>query len=267
MVLDSILPGHRIPTASVEESCVNFNEETNNMVANKQVRLTRWVLAACLLLGACQPGGQRPPTQAYDENLAAALLSKGQAALAKDQLTTPENDNAFYYFRKVLLMAPDQPDARSGLEAIFDRYLQFARVAIKNGDFTKAVAMVNQAEQILLPTKISTALRAEILDAQQKAADSTRARKNTKNKAVATEGIEYLLSIEGLNKKDKKIRERLKLIAEHTQTLKGSVRIEARDEAEGQWIHEQLKADVPKFTLHADIRKSLYPKVVVLRPD
>jgi len=237
------------------------------MNANKRFGWFCWILVAFLLV-ACQGGGHKQSAaKAYDENLAAALLSKGQAALERNQLTTPENDNALYYFRKVLLMDPDYADAHSGLEAIFDRYVQFSRSALDNGDYVKALAMVNQAEQILLPTKSSKALRVQILDEQKKVADDKKAKKSVKIKEAEIDGIEYLLSIEGLNNKDKKIRERLKLIAEHTQTLKGSVRIEARDETEGRWIHEQLKAAVPKFKLQADIRKSQYPKVVVLRPD
>jgi len=227
-----------------------------------------FILMTMLHLMACQSTGQKNSNSAaYDENLAAALLAKGQAALQKDQLTTPENDSALYYFHKVLLMAPDQPEARSGLEAIFDRYLDFARTAHNNGDFPRALAMVDQAEKILLPSKTSKAMRVQILAEQKRVEDAKRARKPVKVKEAEIDGIEYLLSIEGLNSKDKKIRERLKLIAEHTRALKGSVRIEGRDEAECHWIHEQLKAAVPQFTLRADIRKSQYPKVVVLRPD
>jgi len=244
------------------------------MNGNKWLINRRWLLCGTLMLTvflvACQSGSPKNTGEAaYDENLASALLAKGQTALQKDQLTSPENDNAYYYFRKVLLMAPDQPEARNGMEAIFDRYLDFARTAHNNGDFPRALAMVDQAEKILLPSKTSKAMRVQILEEQKRVAEAKKAKKPVvvKVKEAEIDGIEYLLSIEGLNSKDKKIRERLKLIAEHTQTLKGSVRIEGRDEDENHWIYEQLKAAVPQFTLHADIRKSQYPKVVVLRPN
>lgn len=236
------------------------------MRGNNRFILASWVLLFALLV-ACQSGGHKnTPIRNYDENLAAALLHKGQAAFDKNQLISPENDNALYYYRKVLLMNPDHEGARSGLEAIFDRYVRLAQAAKSNGEYSKALSMLDKAEQVLLPSKASKALRVEILT-QQKTEAAKKSKMPIKIKEAEIDGIEYLLSIEGLTNKDKKVRDRLRLIAEHTQTLKGSVRIEARDDAEGKWIHDQLKAAVPKFNLRADIRKSQYPKVVVLRAE
>jgi len=211
---------------------------------NAHERLTKGCLESLLillslLLLACQM--QQIDPAAEQKKQVADLLGKGQAALQQDQLIAPENDCAVHYFREVLSIVPDQPQAQEGMQAVFNRYLDFARTAHNSGDFTQALAMVDQAEAILPPTAISQAMRTQILEEQARVA-AARAKKLAATKA---KGVDYLLSIEGLDKKDDKIQQRLKVIAEHVRTIKGSIRIEARSDAEGRWIYEQMKQDEP----------------------
>lgn len=232
-------------------------------------RITGWVCGGMLLvlLAACQ-SVDSDPTAAVDENLVNLWLYKGNTALAEDRLSSPEGDNAVFYFHKVLRQSPQHPDAYSGMEKVFDRYLDLAREAKTRGEYSKALELLDRAEAVVIPTRISTALRDEIVTAQQQARARAPAH-HQGNKVAAdksSEGIDYLLSIQGLNEKDKKVRDRLKLIAEHVATVKGHVRIEGRDDAESQWIEAQLKAAIPKYKLKAVRSKSLYPKVIVLKP-
>jgi hypothetical protein len=234
---------------------------------NVHERLTKGCLKAVLIflslvLLACQLQGVDPAAE--QKKQVAGLLGKGQAALQQDQLITPENDCAVYYFRQVLSIVPDQPQAQEGMQAIFNRYLDFARTAHNSGDFTQALAMVDQAELILPPTNISQEMRTQILEEQARVA-AAKAKKLAA--ARLAKGVAYLLSIEGLDKKDDKVQQRLKVIAEHVRAIKGSIRIEARNDAEGRWIYEQLKLDEPQYSFHADIHHSQYPKIVVFKPD
>lgn len=216
-------------------------------------------------LFACQSGHKSSQgSQVADESLINLWLYKGNTALAEDRLSSPEEDNAVFYFHKILRQLPDHPDAYTGMERVFDRYLALARQAKERGEYSKALELLDRAEAVVIPTRISTALRDEIITAQQAARAKSRAQSGKKlTQAEKDEGIEYLLSIQGLNEKDKKIRDRLKLIAEHVATIKGHVRIEARNEAEIQWIEAQLKGAVPKYNLRVQTGKTLYPKVIV----
>jgi hypothetical protein len=241
-----------------------IGERANIMNLRKRVTkgsLESLLFLLALLLLACQM--QQVDPAAEQKKQVAELIGKGQAALQKDQLIAPDNDCAVYYFRQVLSLVPDQPQAQEGMQAVFNRYLDFARTAHNSGDFTQALAMVDQAELILPPTTISQAMRVQILEEQARVA-AARAKKLAAAKA---KGVDYLLSIEGLDKKDDKIRQRLKVIAEHVRTIKGFIRIEARNDAEGRWIYEQMKQDEPHYSFHPDIHHSQHPKIVVLKPD
>lgn len=224
---------------------------------------------AVLLLSACQSGGpSSTPSTAplIDENQIALWLYKGNTALAEDRLTSPEGENAVFYFHKILRQVPEHPEAYSGMERVFDRYLEMARQASGRGGYAQALELLDRAETVMIPTRISTALRDEIITAQQQARAKTQKQTGKKPaRAEVEEGIDYLLSIQSLSQKDKKVRDRIKLIAEHVASIKGHVRIEGRDEAEAQWIEAQLKAAIPKYPLKVQRGKSLYPKVVVLK--
>lgn len=230
-------------------------------------QILKRVLAGILLasLWACQ-GNQNLQATEVDQNQIRLWLYKGDTALAEDRLTSPEGDNAVFYFHKVLRQVPEHPEAYTGMEKVFDRYLELARQAKHRGEYSKALQLLDRAEAVVIPTRISTALRDEIITAQQAARARSRAQSGKPlTQAEKDEGIEYLLSIQGLNEKDKKIRDRLKLIAEHVVTIKGRVRIEGRDEVETRWIEGQLKSAVPKYALRVQTAKTLYPKIIVFK--
>jgi len=58
------------------------------------------------------------------------LLYAGLQALDADRLLSPENNNAFNYFSRALVMDSDNEIAREGIAAIVARYLALARLAM-----------------------------------------------------------------------------------------------------------------------------------------
>ena len=239
---------------------------------NVQEPLTKgclWLLMAVLLLvlQACQmPPTEQQKAAEMQKKQVTLLLAKGQAALQADQLITPEDDCALTYFHAVQALVPEQAEAKAGIEAIFNRYLDLARTAHNSGDFTQALAMVDQAEKILPPTTISQEMRMQIFEEQARVAAAAKARKPANSKAA--KGVEYLLSIDDLDKKNDKIQQRLALLAEHIRTVKAAtIRIDARNDAEGRWIVEQLKHAEADYPFHAEIHKSQHPKIIVFKPE
>lgn len=95
---------------------------------------------------AAEDGGQAAPVDTESVHEAAdAQLAKIEewlqaAAMAIDdyRLTTPENDSALYYYKQVLDVAPEHPDARAGLVRIADLYEALGRKALSEGALSKS---------------------------------------------------------------------------------------------------------------------------------
>ena len=48
----------------------------------------------------------------------------------KDLLTTPDKENAYYFYQEILLLDPSNESAKRGLEQIVERYLTWAVNAV-----------------------------------------------------------------------------------------------------------------------------------------
>ncbi|MGH8550486.1 MAG: serine/threonine protein kinase [Methylococcales bacterium] len=71
-----------------------------------------------------QPGA--PSSQVYPESRIDELLKAGNQAFADRRLTTPSEDSALYYYRKVLDLSPNNPQAETGLQRIVSTYIALA---------------------------------------------------------------------------------------------------------------------------------------------
>lgn len=65
-------------------------------------------------------------------------LSKARAALDAYKLTLPENDNAYFYYKKVLALEPKNKVAKQGMIEIADRYANLAEREIERYDYARA---------------------------------------------------------------------------------------------------------------------------------
>jgi len=86
------------------------------------------------------PGGE---TQIKD------LLARAKKAENKDRLTTPAEDNAATYYREVLQLDKDNPDAQQGLERIVGQYVALAEEALSKRQLDKAAANLKNAESVI----------------------------------------------------------------------------------------------------------------------
>jgi len=76
------------------------------------------------------------------------LVRNAEVALADYRLTKPEADNAYGYYRQVLVLDPKNPDARRGLLVIVDTYYELARRAESRWDYDRAKRYVDSGLQI-----------------------------------------------------------------------------------------------------------------------
>lgn len=72
-----------------------------------------------------------------------SLLRSAQQGLKDYRLSTPLNDNALYYFQKVLEMDPENKKAKKGIEDVVYRYEILARSALDKYNYQKAQQFIS----------------------------------------------------------------------------------------------------------------------------
>lgn len=78
-----------------------------------------------------------------DDDEVEQYLLKAKTALSAYKLTVPEQDNAYFYYKKVLALAPKNKEARRGKVEIANRYAYLAEREIERYEYTKAKHYVN----------------------------------------------------------------------------------------------------------------------------
>ena len=76
------------------------------------------------------------------------LLSKGQQSLDDFRLLTPEDNNAYSYYRAVLLLDPENEEAHEGIQGIVDRYINLVKKAVDRHENDRARRYVTRGLSI-----------------------------------------------------------------------------------------------------------------------
>jgi len=101
------------------------------------------------------------------------LLSKGQESLDDFRLLIPEEDNAYRYFRAVLLLDPVNEEANEGIQGIVDRYITLVKKAADRHENHRAKRYVTRGLSIQPDNRELLVLQDSIDRAIQSASDST----------------------------------------------------------------------------------------------
>ncbi len=215
-----------------------------------------------LLIGACavsparvppspvEPPAPLPPAEAPtdpgDNEAVRVLLEAGARALAEDRLLTPEDDNAYLYYRKALALAPDDPDVGDGLERIVERYIVLARSAIEREQWVRARSML---------------ARAAIVDREHPGIRSMR------EQLALLENAERLI----LPLVQKNVREHgvdaaneLAAFGRHARNPNARVSIRAASDTDARWIYEQLNRAPGERRIRSAIQIGLPPRVTIM---
>lgn len=89
-----------------------------------------------------QPPVNEQPAFAHPE--ISETLALADAALKDYRLTTPPQDNAYHYYRRVLDLDPLHPDARNGITAVGNAYADLADSAFDRYAYRKAKTYVKR---------------------------------------------------------------------------------------------------------------------------
>lgn len=210
------------------------------------------VVALALLLAACETGprpvpASEPPAAVPEpkptrEEHIQTLLYRADMALSRGRLLLPAYDNAYDRYAAVLLMDVDNREARAGLQAIVLRYLDMARDAAQRSRFAEAETYLRRAGQVL-PDNANVQALVET-ERQQMAA---------RPEALATSGS-FPLDVVALRAESEAALEALAGIARQAREEDRMVLIVAETDAQGRWIYQQMREQVPGYLLRGDIR-------------
>jgi type II secretory pathway predicted ATPase ExeA len=76
------------------------------------------------------------------------LLSLGRQALNEDRLSIPRENNAYHYYRQVLILDPNNAEASDGIDHIVKRYILFAERALDREDDLKSGQFIERGLRI-----------------------------------------------------------------------------------------------------------------------
>ena len=91
------------------------------------------------------PEGPSEASPSGEGEAVALLLSQADAQMARLALTTPEGDNAYETYQRILSLEPENEAAREGLRSIGIRYVSLADRARSRGDRERARRYVDKA--------------------------------------------------------------------------------------------------------------------------
>ena len=176
----------------------------------------------------------------------AEALAAAERALAEDRLLTPPDDCAHLHFRRALALAPDLPQAQLGMERIVERYIALAGRAMRRGGWRSARTMLE---------------RASVVDAAHPGI------------APARRQLELLASAERLTMdlEHSAVRARSAALAGKLAAFGGKARrtnarvtIRAGSDADGRWIHQQLRKSPGTTPVRGSIEIGRPPRVTIL---
>ena len=78
------------------------------------------------------------PSDTGSPGLLEQYLSRAQSALLADRLTSPEGDNAYFYYQQALALEPESEQALDGIRRIADRYADMAEALLEQSDHANA---------------------------------------------------------------------------------------------------------------------------------
>ncbi|WP_460238049.1 hypothetical protein [Aurantivibrio plasticivorans] len=189
------------------------------------------------------------------------ILNQAEEAFAANRLTTPAEDNAYDRYRAVLLLDKGNEQALTGITAIFGRYAELARDAIRRGNFYNASDMIDRARSV-----DANAAELQVLERELKQARATRPAAKPVVRLSPPNENEIILDRQNLRARNDEIKVELKTLAEELRENKKSMMIVARTDEEARWIYRQMAEAVIGYRIRGDVRIGKTPKILLMPP-
>lgn len=192
--------------------------------------------------------------QRSEQQLVEKLLRAADSALEGDRLTTPLDDNALDRYRAVLVLDANNVQAQQGLQAITQRYLDWARHYLNRDDLTRAGIMLARAKTVDSSNADIDALSQEIMN---------RAPLVLKRKPYSDRDNDWPLDTARLDSHHPRLVAELGVIAQRLKLSGETMLIVARNDKEGRWIYKTMRQAVPGYRLRGNIKLGRQPRIIV----
>ncbi len=203
-----------------------------------------------------EPGGPAPSVTSITVR---NLLQAADTALTVDQLTTPDEDNAYDRYRAVLMLAPGNAEAQAGIDEISRRYHVLIENALVARNWAQADVFLERARYVNETDPEVERLVAAMAELRAWPAPKPPAPEPENENEIA-------LDASALASRSEAMVAKLQELARQIRQRNESLLIYARNDAEGRWIYQRMSEAVPGFRLRGDIRLSSNPKVRLLPP-
>ena len=211
-------------------------------------------LALAALLAACEtaqapvqlPAEHRPPPvepAPVEDDRIERLIEAAAQALAEDRLTTPESDNALSLYQAVLALDPENQRAQRGFEKIVERYVKLALIAAERQRYPQGRMMLERARGVD-PAHPAIAPTERQLDLLQ----------NARRDRVRLDGA-------ALAERASAVQSTLKRLGRQASEADCRVNINARSDAEGRWVYQQLNSGAGDARVRARLTVASPPTV------
>jgi hypothetical protein len=218
------------------------------------------LIVSLLLSSACQlkkPPPPPPPKPVVEEVIEEEpedpkaaqvyqLLLRANQAMQRDRLMKPEGDNAWFWFREVLSVEPDNAEAKAGIQRMGQRYVELAVDAYRSGNNSQADLLLSRAKMLGADPALIGSVKFRMQKGQLFAAN------------------EFPLDAAALAERNAVIAQRLGEVAALVKQKNSRVIIVAANDDEGRWIYQQLRDALPDFSLRGDIQRGKIPHIVLL---
>jgi len=193
----------------------------------KQHLLNITILLVLFLLNGCQvttpsATSPTPPSEASADPRIEILLDQATVAFAEDRLTTPVDDNAYLLYVTVLSIDPENEIAHQGISNIVERYLAWAIDNVYRGHYRAARDYLTRAKSVDERHPNIGAVENLIRSHQQRQVET------------------YPLDSALVSQRSPALSAELQRISKRINTKNAEILIEARSDANGRWIYQQL---------------------------
>jgi len=171
------------------------------------------------------------------------LLSMADYALGDGQLIDPPAFSALTLYDRVLLLDPDNPEARYGIEAVVDRLLDSASRAAEQRRF-------DEAERILARALLVDSGHPGIRPALTQMRLLESARRNV-----------YRLDPQALDARTANVLATLQEAGRASRSPGCRAIIRARNDAEGRWIYQEMSKTPGRDRIRAELQVAASPSV------
>ncbi len=174
------------------------------------------------------------------------LLVRARLAIEEDHLTFPEEGSAVELYGQLLALEPDNRAAKRGLEQIVERYVELALTAADRQQFAQARSML---------------ARARIVDADHPAIEPTTEQLRL---LMHAKREKLMLAISPLRNRAASVRDALVAFGAKARVATCRVTINARNDADGRWIYQQLSQADGERRIRAKMQLASPPSVELI---